>query len=237
MIRWYYCYALTIMIFSSYYEIPELACKLPNVGDIVTYNVPSHRRPEQIIRRFKKVLTKSLYSVFVSLKQSKRVFPIEVIQYWPEIDDIVEVSAAQYLNWQTQVQETKRSKLSLPWNIHGLHKVIDFNQNLAHLKPIKGDDVGLWVPTSILRVTQVMGVRSKAVNRAIRNIANPEKVKPSKTDVTEFEAQQRLLLNLLTDKDVSGLLLDMPNNENGPTKNDADVSEPELLELLGVNNE
>lgn len=190
-----YCKKTTTMIFTSYFKNEILCPYLPNVGDVVTYNVPSRRRPETIKRRF--VRRNTLGSIYVELKESRRKLPIEVIQYWPQVGDIVDVSAMQYLDWRVQVEKSDRSRISLPHKVHGLMKILNVDGQISHIKPIKGDDIGLRVPTSILRVVEIMGVRAKDASRVVRALANPEKVKPDMDAVADFEARQQELFQLL----------------------------------------
>ena len=183
------------MIFTSYFKNEILSPYLPNVGDVVTYNVPSRRRPETIKRRF--VRRNTFGSIYVELKESRRKLPIEVIQYWPQTGDIVDVSAMQYLDWRVQIEKSDRSRISLPHKVHGLMKILNIDGQISHIKPIKGDDIGLRVPTSILRVVEIMGVRAKNATQVIRALANPEKAKPDMDAVADFEARQQELFQLL----------------------------------------
>ena len=179
------------MIFSSYYDIPELITYLPSVGDTVTYNVPSQRQPATIIKRYRRKIFGSS-SVFVRISSSVQIYPIEVIQYWPEIGDTVNVSIAQYLAWQAQERSVSIHTVKIPPQL--FHPCVLTNIR-GQQSIIESDGFLTIVPTSILRVEEVMGVRKRDVDASIQRLANPEKETADASAINTFEKQQ---LNLLT---------------------------------------
>ena len=181
------------MIFSSYYDIPALKPHLPRVGDTVTYNLPIQRHAATVTKRYRRKIFNS-FSVFVKLSSSVRIYPIEVIQYWPTVGDTVEVSIAQYLEWQSQKRRESIHRIKAPNQLFQQFKLIEMRgQNSI----IEHDDFRAEVPTSILRVVEVMGVRMRNVTTDIQRIANPEKVTADKSDVETFEQNQIDILDVL----------------------------------------
>lgn len=186
------------MIFSSYYQNSILKDFLPKVGDIVSYNVSAQRNPQKITRRFRRCIcldheNAPSYQIYVELEKDPKPYPIEVIAYWPKVRDLVEISSIEYLEFIAEKYGKDRTQASLGSHTFNIMRVLAIRNEMATLKPLKDDQI-FEIPCKALRVVEVMGIRAQLASGLIKNLANPEKVKPDSSTVEEFKERQRKLL-------------------------------------------
>lgn len=182
------------MIFSSYYDNDELKMWLPGTGSIVT--LQDCRRPLQVIRRIRKDGT-----VLVALPEVGWQ-PIEVVEWWPQLGDHVDIAMGPYLDWQAVQQGKDRDAISLPQAVMHTCKVRQLKGDIAIVVPQMESNKAqaLITPITALRVLTRMGVRVSDVerNRAqLQPILSPEKQRPNDQAVAAVDAAQQSLLDAL----------------------------------------
>lgn len=185
------------MLFSTYFQDKKLSQYLPREGSTVTVSDPRYRSPLVVDEK-----TQDKYgSVFFSTASGK--FQAERCEWWPEVKDIVLISAGHYCEWVGQQNGYSRfkalSEIADPW--FGQLTLLQIRKDQGNVSIVKPptkagaqDTSSIWVPLTMLRVMTQQGVRLRDAKQA-KIPASSEKAKPTAEQLQISDGTRQTILD------------------------------------------
>jgi hypothetical protein len=182
------------VLFSTYYQDKNLIPHLPGKGSTVTLSDPRYRFPLEVSKKTEDQHGSIFFCTVEGELQAERC------EWWPDVGDIVSISAGHYCEWVAQQDGCSRfhalSELADCWlgqlTLLGIKE--DKGQVSIINQPANQDVTTIWVPLTMLRVITQQGVRLRDIKKANLR-ASPEKAKPTAEQLQISDGTRQTILD------------------------------------------